>query len=370
MKLLLLILLCIVVLLFFSREEFADSKVIIKDKKAVGTKAVDTKAVDTKAVDKKAVDKKAVDTKAVDTKAVDTNVIDTNVIDTNVIDTNVIDLDKNYKIFVDIYNTFMINWEKALITLIGLNNVSPDAATNATTDAPTKPAMPSRNEINLYIKNLTSKLNMILPEVTDPFPKTIDVNKIDPTLLKKIPSDPIPYINALTWINTNLEKTHRDLESAMKGKKTEGFYTEGFYTEEYTIGEHDIEDFGIEGFDTNEMCQQYLSCQQQNEQQIQQSINTVLLNFINNKQLLDAFARNKELIAKSEKIKKQAESGDLLKQLQLPDEEIIKYELPDGHDALNDMEKNDPAKYKEYKSKYSQWFGIKQLFDQINSNLR
>ena len=355
MKLLLLILLCIVVLLFFSREEFADSKVIIKDKKAVGTKAVDTKAVDKKAVDTKAVDKKAVDTKAVDT---------------NVIDTNVIDLDKNYKIFVDIYNTFMINWEKALITLIGLNNVSPDAATNATTDAPTKPAMPSRNEINLYIKNLTSKLNMILPEVTDPFPKTIDVNKIDPTLLKKIPSDPIPYINALTWINTNLEKTHRDLESAMKGKKTEGFYTEGFYTEEFTIGEHDIEDFGIEGFDTNEMCQQYLSCQQQNEKQIQQSINTALLNFINNKQLLDAFARNKELIAKSEKIKKQAESGDLLKQLQLPDEEIIKYELPDGHDALNDMEKNDPAKYKEYKSKYSQWFGIKQLFDQINSNLR
>ena len=340
MKLLLLILLCIVVLLFFSREEFADSKVIIKDKKAVDTKAVDTKAVDTKAVD------------------------------TNVIDTNVIDLDKNYKIFVDIYNTFMINWEKALITLIGLNNVSPDAATNATTDAPTKPAMPSRNEINLYIKNLTSKLNMILPEVTDPFPKTIDVNKIDPTLLKKIPSDPIPYINALTWINTNLEKTHRDLESAMKGKKTEGFYTEGFYTEEFTIGEHDIEDFGIEGFDTNEMCQQYLSCQQQNEKQIQQSINTALLNFINNKQLLDAFARNKELIAKSEKIKKQAESGDLLKQLQLPDEEIIKYDLPDGHDALNDMEKNDPAKYKEYKSKYSQWFGIKQLFDQINSNLR
>ena len=369
MKLLLLILLCIVVLLFFSREEFADSKVIIKDKKAVDTKAVDKKAVDKKAVDTKAVDKKAVDTKAVDKKAVDTKAVDT-----NVIDTNVIDLDKNYKIFVDIYNTFMINWEKALITLIGLNNVSPeatpDAATNATTDAPTKPAMPSRNEINLYIKNLTSKLNMILPEVTDPFPKTIDVNKIDPTLLKKIPSDPIPYINALTWINTNLEKTHRDLESAMKGKKTEGFYTEGFYTEEYTIGEHDIEDFGIEGFDTNEMCQQYLSCQQQNEKQIQQSINTALLNFINNKQLLDAFARNKELIAKSEKIKKQAESGDLLKQLQLPDEEIIKYELPDGHDALNDMEKNDPAKYKEYKSKYSQWFGIKQLFDQINSNLR
>ena len=262
----------------------------------------------------------------------------------------------------------MINWEKALITLIGLNNVSAETTEATATDAtakPSKPAMPSRNEINVYIKNLTSKLNMILPEVTDPFPKTIDVNKIDPTLLKKIPSDPIPYINALTWINTNLEKTHRDLESAMKGKKTEGFYTE-----EYTIGERDMEDFGIEGFDTNEMCQQYISCQQQNEQQIQQSINTALLKFINNKQLLDAFARNKELIAKSEKIKKQAESGDLLKQLQLPDEEIIKYELPDGHDALNDMEKNNPAKYKEYKSKYSQWFGIKQLFDQINSNLR
>ena len=79
---------------------------------------------------------------------------------------------------------------------------------------------------------------------------------------------------------------------------------------------------------------------------------------------------NIELIAKSQDIQNKAQSGELLSEFKFPEGEPIIYTLPDGHDSLTDMEKNDPAKYNDYKTNYSQWFSIKQMLDQINRSIK
>jgi hypothetical protein len=83
--------------------------------------------------------------------------------------------------------------------------------------------------------------------------------------------------------------------------------------------------------------------------------------------LQPALNKNTELIVKSKKLQDQAKNGTLLP---APAARTSPYKLPPGSDALQNMERDDPEKYKKYKQNFGQFMSMKQSFDGINSVLR
>lgn len=251
-----------------------------------------------------------------------------------------------------IYNPFMVNWEKAIVSSIGLDAPAPTASTGAPSKKPTK------IEMNKYIENLSQKIGKPLPPLTDLLPKVMN-----PQIT--IPSDPVPFTNALKWMNTLLAKSHENLGSALKG------------------GNPSSEGFIIEGYDKASICQQDVQCPKQCQQQCQPQtqdpvmiaakekvIGESMLAFEKDSDFQGAFKQNIDLMEKSKKIQNSAESGELLNQLDLPKEDIISYSLPKGSDALLKMKSSNPAQYAEYQKNFGQLFSLKNLMDQINGSLR
>lgn len=75
---------------------------------------------------------------------------------------------------------------------------------------------------------------------------------------------------------------------------------------------------------------------------------------------------------KSQDIQNQAQSGELLNQVNIPGVTGVpakKYDLPAGASALQQMQQADPDKYNQLKNNYSMWFGLKQIMEQINGSL-
>jgi hypothetical protein len=125
-----------------------------------------------------------------------------------------------------------------------------------------------------------------------------------------------------------------------------------------------------EGF--ADMCQQIDECNQQQQGRLlqqQKQLGNQFDQILMNPSLQQAWKQNRILVAASEKIKGQAQSGDLLNQLNLPAEPKIKYTLPKGSDKWAKMKENDPEKAKEYEKNYGQWTNLKSWSDQINRNL-
>ena len=263
---------------------------------------------------------------------------------------------EEYTKFSGFYNAFMKNWEKAIVTSVQLEKPAP-------TESASSPPPPSRNELNEYITILSRKKDIPYPLLTDPLPSTITSSSLV-QYKSIIPMDSTPYLRAIEWMNQQLSESQKDLGPALKG-----------------------EGFRVEGFDNN-MCQDLSQCFANNPELVAQLVKAqkdaeekervslqeellIRLKKINGDQMLqNAFKQNQELIQKSENIQKQAQSGELLSQLDIPSEPSVPYQLPPGANALNDLEKNDPAKYKEYSQKYKQFMDMKSLMSQINGNLR
>jgi hypothetical protein len=255
---------------------------------------------------------------------------------------------EKYKQFALFYNSFLDSWEKAITTSIGLDTPQTEGAT--------KPSQPTRGELNNYITTLSNKIGM-LPQLTDPLPAFTNATEI----LPRIPKVFQPYLNALNWMNGKLEESHEKLQKSLRG--------------ETFIGEAFINQFNLlenEGFETQcqQLTQQIAQCQQEQKATDEKTLSNSLDSFLTNKELMAASAKNAALIAESKKIENQAKSGELLNQLNLPQEDTIKYEIPPGGDALAQMEKNDPERYKRLKSEGGAFFSIKQTIEQINRNLR
>ena len=270
---------------------------------------------------------------------------------------------EKYKQFALFYNSFLDSWEKAITTSIGLNTPQTEGAT--------KPSQPTRGELNNYINTLSNKIGM-LPQLTDPLPAFTNATEI----LPHIPKVFQPYLNALNWMNGKLEESHEKLQKSLRGETFIGseFIGLEFIGLEF-IGEAFTNQFNLlenEGFETQcqQLTQQIAQCQQEQKATDEKTLSDMLDSFLTNKELMTASAKNAALIAESKKIENQAKSGELLNQLNLPQEDTIKYEIPPGGDALAQMEKNDPEKYKRLKSEGGAFFSIKQTIEQINRNLR
>ena len=87
------------------------------------------------------------------------------------------------------------------------------------------------------------------------------------------------------------------------------------------------------------------------------------------KALAKSLEENQTLVKKSEDIQKQAQSGELFKQIQIPgvtDAAGPSYLMPKGGDALEQLKKSDPDTYQSYAVNQKPFFAMKQLFEQIN----
>jgi hypothetical protein len=114
--------------------------------------------------------------------------------------------------------------------------------------------------------------------------------------------------------------------------------------------------------------------------QIDNEKNTILSNeellsknvygFFSNNRLESEAKRNAELVSNAEKVKNDAQSGEILNQIDIPeDENEVSFEMPPGGDLLKNLKNSDPKKYNELKKSGGPWFIIKQLFEDINATI-
>lgn len=79
---------------------------------------------------------------------------------------------------------------------------------------------------------------------------------------------------------------------------------------------------------------------------------------------------NKELAQKSQDIQNQAQSGQLVNQINVPGgNSKTSYTKPEGADKLAKMKQDNPQQYNQLQQNNTQLFNIKSLLEQINGSL-
>lgn len=254
---------------------------------------------------------------------------------------------KSYQQFISFYNSFLPNWENAIMTSMSLDAPPPAALTEPSQTSSAAHVPPSQDAMNAYIKHLSKTNNTTFPPVTDPLPNEIDRSSFEETKAM-IPIVIKPYLNALTWMNKNIAESQAGL-AKLRG----------------------------EGFDNPAICPAVVQCMDAQKAQSDQDflkeqklLTAVLDQFNTSTALKQLMKDNAALIKKTKDIQNQAQSGELLNSMAKSNEPKIVYTLPPGANALADLESSDPATYQEYKTNYAPLFGMKQQFDQINRNLR
>jgi len=244
-----------------------------------------------------------------------------------------------YTVFSTVYNTFQANWLQAITQSYAVDTGNKTGSTE---------------DMNAYITRLATKEKTSFPPLTDPLPSIQTTDDLL-AIQDKIPQDAVPFQHALDWMNRNLKETQAKLESSLKG-------IQGF---------KDFQGFADFKESFADICQQITTCQQQQSAQqvqravsLQQQLDPVFDSFLQLQPMLDT---NTDLIKKSKEIQDKAQNGSLLPPA-IP--RPSPYTLPSGSNNLKEMQKNDPAKYAEYKQNYGTFMNMKNMFDEINANLR
>lgn len=277
---------------------------------------------------------------------------------------------KKYATFVAFYNPFLINWEKAIVTSIGLDTPVKELTDPSQVGSSSASFTgPTRAEMNTYIQKLEKTLNKPFPLITDALPTTLNSTMIT-ELDKRVSMDPSVYQNALQWMNASLSAAHAQMD-AMK-KSPEGFDV----MDKYQL---------IEDFDN---CDQYTKCMSdpevvskiaaaQSEQQIKKEkerrkvFENQLDTINNNSKIQSEASKNNALIQKSKEVEAQAKSGDLLNQFNLSnnDDSLSHFVKPSGVNKLENMKKNNPKQYAENEKNNGQMLGVATLLNSISNTL-
>jgi hypothetical protein len=282
---------------------------------------------------------------------------------------------QGYNNFLSFYNPFCANWQKAIISSIAADTPQ-EPLTSPSQVGSSTPSTPSDSDMNTYITQLSQQLGQPLPPVCVSLPTTVDSTNIA-QIIPMIPTDTTPYINALTWMNTQMEKSQANLGSALQG----GSPTEGFDDLRSSSG-------ASASSGQADMCQDISQCLANNPQlaqqiaeelnaqsaqqvvQQEQQLMTLLIPFVSTQALSEAFGQNVILVEKAQEIQNQAQSGALVNQINVPGgNSKATYSMPDGSDNLKQIQQNDPNRYNELKKNYGMWVAIKGLTDQINATL-
>lgn len=258
------------------------------------------------------------------------------------------ELQAKYDKFKTFYDSFMVNWTKAVATSLTSSLPAPEAAPEDPTQSATStPTSPTNQELNAHVKELSAEIKKTLPNITGPLPATL--TKVDLSALAKATIDPKRFQNALDWMNENMDASHKALDQALTQ---------------------------MDGFE--DMCQQIIQCneeQQRKEAEKQQlteeQIGKLFDSITTNQALQTSVKRNKELVAKSKEIQDQAQSGALLNKFQASTEDDQpKMSAPAGSNLWKKMKEDDPEKAQHIQRSMKAIVGVKEWADTINSNLR
>jgi hypothetical protein len=271
-----------------------------------------------------------------------------------------------YTQFLNLYNPFCTNWEKAIQTSTASEIPVAPATDPSQTMGPSAPQI-SATEMNAHIAKLSQQLNKPLPNLCQALPPQIDNTNIQ-QIIPLIPTSVQPYQNALDWMNANLSQAHAGLGAALQGVSM----SEGFEDSCQDITQCIANNPQLAQQLAQQISEQQQQQQQQSQAQIEQRLQSMTNPFITNQPLAAAAASNQDLMQKSQDIQNQAQSGELLNQINIPGvtgQPAKTYDIPAGGNALQQMQQQDPDRYNHLKDNYGPWFGLKQILEQINGSL-
>ena len=206
------------------------------------------------------------------------------------LDPNTINLYNKYK---DFYNKFMPNWEKAIISSIAL-----EGSMNGT---------PSMDNMNTRVAALSTP-EIPFPKVTPLLPDTIDRTKIPEINI----SDSSMYVNAMQWMNRNLEKSQENLNTSLMGRPIEQF--------------EDIPQDVSKCLDNPEVLKKLIELQNKKVEDDARNnealFSSRMTTFLSNDRLQPELDKNIRLFKNADDIKKKATSGELLSNLNLSTDNV------------------------------------------------
>lgn len=268
---------------------------------------------------------------------------------------------KSYNDFLSFYNTFCANWQKSIKSAVASQIPQKPLTSPSQVSSSNAPDIPEK-DMNNYITILSQQLLKPLPPICKTLPSSIDINSL-PKIIKEIPKSTQPFINALNWMNSQLEQSQANLGPALQGVPPTFESFEDICDNVSACLENNPE--LVKRVAVN------VADQQKREQELQEEqLVKALHPFLTEAELRRVFNKNIQLFKQAQEIQNKAESGELLNQMNIPDNDIdIKYTKPPGANNLNNMKQNNPARYNELQTNYSQLFSVKKLLDQINANL-
>ncbi len=261
---------------------------------------------------------------------------------------------EKYNTFMIFHKDFMTRWKDALVTAFQLQK-EPGQADRT---------IPPDSTLNTVVRQLVREQGKPFPYLTDPLPPKVDtLQDLDP-LRDRIPTDAQPYFHALEWMNGQLMKAQKEVESALQGGGIPSF--EGF---EATCSELS------KCFKENpELVRQLLKAQQDDEAQRLERLQRELIGRFEQFQqprIQQAMELNARLSKKAKEIQNKAQSGEWIKDVKMGGgEKGPSYSVPSGGNQLDNLRQKDPVAYQNLQQQNKSMFSLKQLFEQINQNLR
>ncbi len=271
-----------------------------------------------------------------------------------------------YDGFLRFYPPFMEGWRDALIRAYSLEQPVEGGAKKD----------PTEGDLARVVAGLTSSLGKLFPPPSLPggplpAPSTLqtleDIDRAQ--LTNRIPVQVDPYQNALEWMNEQLLRAEKELEEALRGGGASGLPAlEGFE------GEGKCAELSQCFRDHPELVRQLLAAQQEEAGQrlnrIQRDLMARFEQFQQPK-LMSAFELNRRLVRKAKETEAKAKSGDWIKDVRMGgSEKGPVLTSPPGGDALEELRRKDPERYKQLQAKNASLFSLKQLMEQINRGLR
>jgi hypothetical protein len=285
---------------------------------------------------------------------------------------------KAYTSFLEFYNSFCTNWQKAITSSVASELPQQPLTDPSQVQSSTAPNIPT-TQLNQYITQLEQELSQPLPQICVEFPTSIDTTSIG-KVISQMPTDVQPYINALNWMNQQMSQAHQNLGNALSGNSVSA-------TKSGTTISDNIS--GNKSSNTKEsfedMCQDVSQCiannpelaqqisqqiAEQNKQSVAQQeeqLMTLINPFLTNEDLKTANELNQQLVQKSQDVQNQAQSGELMNQVNVPEgTPVLPMVKPANSDTLSQMANSNPQRYNELKNNYSQLFSLKQTLESIN----
>jgi len=266
---------------------------------------------------------------------------------------------QSYNSFLSFYNPFCNNWKKAIQSSVA-SEIPQTPLTNPSQFNTNITPQISDTDLDAYIIDLSHKLSKQFPPICKSMPPNITAETLS-EITDMIPNDSVPFQNALSWMNNQLEESHTNLGNALKGYTYEHFADVCQNISSCIATNPQIID---------EIKQELKEKQISNQKIQEEALVNKIAKIIDNTALLNSLNANKSLFDKSQKIQDQAQSGELLNQINIPGGKTeTKYDMPPGSNNLATIQQTNPERYAELKNNYGGWFQLKTMLEQINSIL-